>query len=564
MSESCVVVEEVVLGAGYAEIMDEAVAVYVVAKVYDYVEAPPASRELVEQVVAADYLESMGYTVVRELVHTREDTQQFRETSLENTVVVTDVVGQVFAEAVTEIVLSAESLVYSHSLQVHEALVIGSQFTCESQAQALSAENVVVSDKVNTIELVTIVDTADALDYVIEQEKSAVVENVLAVGSVQTDVAVSSLVADVARVGDGLADVQSASIVEELVVASELTPYTQFVVKDLAHSTEYLALSTAATQEWIDYGSAFGFAVLDDATLLESSSTAFALLESMVRTQVLSNTQASALDQLGGEVDRGYSAHDQLVASESLHIEISTPLEVLVIANDRVGLGFEAAVPETAGDTYAFAETTGQGVVLVQCLEVLLATASVEFLVGTTSGVYEMLAAEYITVYDRVEVVEALDSFAWVLNSQSLAHSYYDGFVDFNSAVQLGKHIYMLSPSGLYELGGDSDDGKIIEAEVVTGQMDFGTIARKRVEQIDLGYVASGDLQAVVSCEGFDPSDPQTLEVRDMQTAHTSRVRVGKGMVGKYWKFELKNREGADFELFSIQSKVALSTRRMR
>jgi hypothetical protein len=380
------------------------------------------------------------------------------------------------------------------------------------------------------------------------------------VPNIQFDVVLTNNV--VAR--ETVGSIETATVLELSTVFEDVVPVTNLVLTDLVRSTEYLVLSTAFNTEMIERVSASEVLAGYGATLVEDWLTAVGTQESTVRAQGQLRSEAIAQDQPVGEVDRGYFVHDQLVASEFLRTEISVPLEVLVLANDRTVLGFAVTAPETVGDTYAFAESIGQVAVHVQCLETLLASAIVESLVGTTNGVYEMLAVEYITVYDRVEVVEALDSFAWVMNSQSLAHSYYDGFVDFNSAAQLGKRAYMLSPSGLYELGGDSDDGKIIEAEVVTGQMDFGTIDRKRVEQIDLGYVASGDLQAVVSCEGFAPSDPQTLEVREMQTAHTSRVRVGKGMVGKYWKFELKNREGADFELFSIQSKVALSTRRMR
>src|SRR5690606_38006962 len=147
----------------------------------------------------------------------------------------------------------------------------------------------------------------------------------------------------------------------------------------------------------------------DGAAVLEDWLTVADTQQQLVRAQGQLRSEAIVQDQPVGEVNRGYFVHDQLVASESLHAEISAPLEVLVLANDHTVLGFEAVAPETVGDTYATAEMAGQGVVHARVLEVAMATATVEFLVGTTSGVYEMLAAEHITVYDRVEVVEALD-----------------------------------------------------------------------------------------------------------------------------------------------------------
>lgn len=563
-NEPCAVVEVIVLATDYQLITDEAFSVTSTAIAYDYALLSDAQRDIEEVVIVTDVFEGEGYVLAVSQAGAGNSVAIERGLLLEERAMVTD--GQrLYVPAVLEERVEAYAeteLAVGNSLQ-SRAKVLDAASVITSVELTLVERRVAI-DIVTGSETVTISDVVLASALALEEDSWALTSYAAAssslVPSLQFDVVLANNV--VAR--DLTGSMETASILELSSVVDAFEPVTNLVIQELVRSTTHLALGTTFILQMTEHVSASEYLVGDGASVVEEWLTAVDTQQSAVRAQGQLRSEAIAQDQPAGEVDRGYFVHDQLAASESLRTEISAPLEVLVLANDHVGLGFEAVAPETAGDTYASAEMTGQGVVYAQCSEALLATATVEFLVGTTSGVYEMLAVEHITVYDRVEVVEALDSFAWVMNSQSLAHSYYDGFVDFNSAAQLGKRIYMLSPSGLYELGGDSDDGKIIEAEVVTGQMDFGTIARKRVEQIDLGYVASGDLQAVVSCEGFAPSEPQTLEVREMRTAHTSRVRVGKGMVGKYWKFELKNREGADFELFSIQSKVALSTRRMR
>ncbi len=559
----CAVVEDVVLVTEVAKLLDFAVLGASTVVATDFV-SDDGAPTLIVSVVASDFAGDYVYSTVVERAQAKEAVELSFDRSVVEYVAASDAMHYTSLYTVEDTVEVTESLELNASVLASEGLYVRDTVQAGLVVSRLVSDNVTALGTSFGGESALVGSTVDVTDMMFDSTTTSLSSTVAALdvisGAAQVDIAIQ----DVVVAGGSALTTEQASVVENLVLSTEVEAVSSFVLKDSARASEHLALGTAITQQTIEHVSASEYLVGGDANMAEDWLTIVDIQQSTVRAQGQLRSEAIVQDQSVGEVDRGYSVRDQLAASESLRTEISTPLEVLVIANDHVGLGFEAVAPETVGDTHASVEMTGQGVVLAQCLEALQATASAEFLVGTTNGVYEMLAAEYITVYDRVEVVEALDSFAWVLNSQSLAHSYYDGFVDFNSAVQLGNRVFMLSPSGLYELGGDSDGGKIIEAEVVTGQKDFGTIDRKRVEQFDLGYTAAGDLQAVVSCEGFDPSDPQTLEARDMHTAHTSRIRVGKGMVGRYWKLELKNREGADFELFSLQTKVALSTRRMR
>ena len=559
----CAVVEDVVLVTEVAKIVDESVLGFSKVIVTDLVSGDGAPT-LIATVVATEEVFEAAYARLSANVVAGGGTSVDLSLSVIEGVKATESLGYSFFDLVSEQVGVEAVLESSVVYWTRDSVLVTDQTSAALVITEVVSDEIASMGGLASSETALIQDTVAAADFAEDVPAFAIIEYVKAASVVQGVLAADISTADIVRASSTVLSSEQGSVIENLVLSAEVEAVSSFLLKDSARASEHLALGTAITQQTIEHVSASEYLVGGDANMAEDWLTIVDIQQSTVRAQGQLRSEAIVQDQPVGEVDRGYFVHDQLVASESLRTEISTPLEVLVIANDHTVLGFEAVAPETVGDTYASAEMTGQGVLLAQCLEVLQATASAEFLVGTTNGVYEMLAAEYITVYDRVEVVEALDSFAWVLNSQSLAHSYYDGFVDFNSAVQLGKRVFMLSPSGLYELGGDSDDGKIIEAEVVTGQKDFGTIDRKRVEQFDLGYTAAGDLQAVVSCEGFDPSAPQTLEAREMHTAHTSRIRVGKGMVGRYWKLELKNREGADFELFSLQTKVALSTRRMR
>lgn len=152
----------------------------------------------------------------------------------------------------------------------------------------------------------------------------------------------------------------------------------------------------------------------------------------------------------------------------------------------------------------------------------------------------------------------------YVMNTEgSNPVSTYKDFA-FNSFTQFaGKH-FVAGEGGLYQLGGDTDDGVAIEASFKTMMIDFGTSAMKRVQTAYLGYTASGRLILRVHAVTGGELREHWFEA----THHTANAprqqgrQLGRGLVSRYWQFELINVNGADFHVHEIEfHPIALSRR---
>lgn len=138
-----------------------------------------------------------------------------------------------------------------------------------------------------------------------------------------------------------------------------------------------------------------------------------------------------------------------------------------------------------------------------------------------------------------------------VMNADTNALTTYSNF-DFNSFAEFNGVFLGASSSGIYALGGDFDQAAVIAATAKLGLTDFGSEQLKRVETAYVGYTTDGSLTLKVTAdEGTEYS--YTLERRQTDRIHQSRVKVGKGMKGRYYQAELVNVNGADFELDDLQ-----------
>lgn len=122
---------------------------------------------------------------------------------------------------------------------------------------------------------------------------------------------------------------------------------------------------------------------------------------------------------------------------------------------------------------------------------------------------------------------------------------------NFNAMARIGGRYFGTGEGGLYELTGDSDDGAEIAARIVTGEMDFGSPAIKRIQEAYLGYTAGGDLilKVIATHEGKVREFWYRAPVMVPGEVSETRIQVGKGLTSRYWQFELINTGGADFDI---------------
>lgn len=124
---------------------------------------------------------------------------------------------------------------------------------------------------------------------------------------------------------------------------------------------------------------------------------------------------------------------------------------------------------------------------------------------------------------------------------------------------------------GLFLLGGDTDNGKEINASVTYGVTDLGGYAKddspiddefiKRVNSVWFGYRSTGDIKVKVTALG-SPYDEQTYSLASTDGKLTNgRVRPGAGLVARYWRFKLENTSGCRFHIVSSHVEFTPSNR---
>lgn len=143
---------------------------------------------------------------------------------------------------------------------------------------------------------------------------------------------------------------------------------------------------------------------------------------------------------------------------------------------------------------------------------------------------------------------------AIVLNTLTGAVSEYEGF-----AFQSVTPSHAGSATGLFTLGGDTDAGLLIVAEIATGKQLFGASVNKFLDLIYFSVRGSGISSLIV--QGAIAAYVYTFPVRP---TGESRARPGRGIRENYLAFGYSNTDGADFTLDRIEVSVNPShTRRV-
>ena len=244
------------------------------------------------------------------------------------------------------------------------------------------------------------------------------------------------------------------------------------------------------------------------------------------------------------------------------------------IGSSIFGLGLSEAITNTAnasstltpwsvieqnlGDTLTISESlTGNALLYASLLSVATLNESFNF-EGAIAN--ELLCSE--TAAKDWLWAKDFDAVAWVLNTQSGGLTNYNNF-GFSSLAFHGGKLYATSPDGFFELGGDNDDGRQIASTIQTGFLDFGVEEKKRISDVFVGYTG-GDLEFDV--ETYDgPQEVYTyeMEYREADAPRNSRVKPGKGLNSRFWRFTIRNTGGADFQIHDIAVEVAKSNRRL-
>jgi hypothetical protein len=78
--------------------------------------------------------------------------------------------------------------------------------------------------------------------------------------------------------------------------------------------------------------------------------------------------------------------------------------------------------------------------------------------------------------------------------------------------------------------------------------VDFGSNELKRIRAGYINYRTDGDLTLKITTDEGE-SYEYTIERIDGDGLHSNRIRLGRGMIGRHFQWELTNRNGCDFTI---------------
>lgn len=388
---------------------------------------------------------------------------------------------------------------------------------------------------------------------------------------------------------------ESCEIVEELVVATSSCPATDVIMVQPSVGNGTSSTMPGITQPTIaESGNATSQVSIDAYAMLINMAEAYSdVSPSLVVTSLISDAAQgkSSLFAVFNEMAESVAnAEDEIAAMDVPQLLLSAALATSSLTVGTVAV-FQAneGAKATSSVALGLLETVAAGadasamvVLLRRAEELVTSTAEGTDVVVPTTGPQTFLllssgeaasmvmlqSSSHLLLESTAEVSSDVwykdpGRVAWLMNTETTAASWYDNF-DFESIAQPPGKVLAVGPDGLYELGGSTDSGEQIDAEVVSGFADFGAAQTKRVDNLYFGYTSEGRIS--VTAETYESGHPPStyyLEQRDASAPRNSRVTPGKGLWGRYWRMTIRNVDGADFEVHDAAVDIAVSTRRV-
>lgn len=161
-------------------------------------------------------------------------------------------------------------------------------------------------------------------------------------------------------------------------------------------------------------------------------------------------------------------------------------------------------------------------------------------------------------------LTEALAYLGWSTNTYNLGHGTYTN-TEALGLGRLGARLYGAMDDGLYRMEGDDDEGVPIDAEWMLGFEDFGNEAVKAQRVAYLGLTSDGPVELLVRVDRAG-AQMYTYAVErpheDAEGEAPMRVKLGRGLKGRYWQMGMRNVDGSFFSLDRLGMGVWGSTRK--
>jgi hypothetical protein len=174
--------------------------------------------------------------------------------------------------------------------------------------------------------------------------------------------------------------------------------------------------------------------------------------------------------------------------------------------------------------------------------------AAAEYYLSVESLAYISSVAEFISNY--------FDGWAYNLNTEAAA--FYEQY-RFNSFARNGNNYYGMNEDGIHVLTGDTDNGEDIDAMITLPKTDFGQKALKTIPEVFAS--ASSEREMKLTSRVDEYPDYDYTFIGKPGVLAPVRVKLGRGLKGRMWQLEIKNKEGAYMEIDALDIPVTALSR---
>lgn len=237
-----------------------------------------------------------------------------------------------------------------------------------------------------------------------------------------------------------------------------------------------------------------------------------------------------------------------------------------------IGVTSSAAITGSGASPTIFFEVVASSSVLSGPVSAQRVTSAIVTGTAVLNGVVLGQASYRVSAASTAEIISGIQFLqdywdGWAFNLNTNAASFYENF-KFNSFARIGKNYYGCNETGIHLLGGDLDGTARIDSTITTGTSDLteegvGGFKGDIQKRVPYAYISARSAETMtLTCLVEGQEFTYTFRAPTEKVA-VSRVDIGKGLLGTFWQFELKNQNGADFEMDSISVLAVPTTRKI-
>jgi len=139
---------------------------------------------------------------------------------------------------------------------------------------------------------------------------------------------------------------------------------------------------------------------------------------------------------------------------------------------------------------------------------------------------------------------------SYLLSPETFSVTTYSNY-NFYDSTRFLNHYLFINKEGLFKYGGETDNNEIITAKIQTAALSFGTSNLKQLPALYMGLSNSNKLVLKVSVDGR--ADVLYKLNKKTNGLQTQKIAIGKGLIGRYFQFELITQDNTQFELESLE-----------